>query len=483
MLAPIRFARRAYSSGARGLFLGLDSSTQGLKATAVDAQGHIVTQASVSYDSDLPEYNTSGGALKEEEDEVTAPSLMMVSALDMLLGRLQDDKFDFGEVTAVSGSGQQHGSVYWKDGAQQQLQGLSPSAPLAEQLVDAFAIANGPIWMDSSTKLQCFVLEAALGGPQSTADLTGSRAYERFTGNQIAKRTTWPEYKSTERVSLVSSFMCSLLLGDYAPIDHSDAGGMNLMNLRSKAWDPSCLGLLGEGAEHKLGPLAPSHAVVGTIHDHFVQRYGFAAECELVAWSGDNPCSVAGLGLGSNEAAVSMGTSDTLFGLTDTPAPSTEGHLFVSPTDPKDFMAMLCYKNGSLNRERVMSRLCADWAEFETLLAKAPPGNQGNIGFFIGESEITPALPQGDRRFTAQDNSTLAFAPEHEARALIEGMAMSLRLHSGSIGVTEPTRIIATGGASANTAILQVISDVFGAPVYTAPVSYTHLTLPTKRIV
>ena len=38
-----------------------------------------------------------------------------------------------------------------------------------------------------STTKQCRQLEKALGGPQAVADLTGSVAYERFTGNQIAK--------------------------------------------------------------------------------------------------------------------------------------------------------------------------------------------------------------------------------------------------------------------------------------------------------
>lgn len=44
-----------------------------------------------------------------------------------------------------------------------------------------------PIWQDSSTAQECKNLEEAIGGPQALADLTGSRAYERFTGNQIAK--------------------------------------------------------------------------------------------------------------------------------------------------------------------------------------------------------------------------------------------------------------------------------------------------------
>jgi len=71
--------------------------------------------------------------------------------------------------------------------------------------------------------------ENAVGGPAALAALTGSRAYERFTGNQIAKIAASPAtaaaYGATERISLISSMMASVLLGDYAPIDFSDGCG------------------------------------------------------------------------------------------------------------------------------------------------------------------------------------------------------------------------------------------------------------------
>ena len=43
-------------------------------------------------------------------------------------------------------------------------------------------------------------------------------------------------WDSVERVSLISSGMASVLLGDYAGIDWSDGSGMNLLNIRSREW-------------------------------------------------------------------------------------------------------------------------------------------------------------------------------------------------------------------------------------------------------
>lgn len=83
---------------------------------------------------------------------------------------------------------QQHGSVYWSNSAEELLRTLDPEKSLLDQLVPrAFSISNSPIWQDSSTTQECEELEAVVGGAQALAELTGSRAYERFTGSQINK--------------------------------------------------------------------------------------------------------------------------------------------------------------------------------------------------------------------------------------------------------------------------------------------------------
>jgi sugar (pentulose or hexulose) kinase len=57
------------------------------------------------------QYKTSGGVHVKEGDVVTTPTLMITEALDILMKKLAP-AVDMSKIKAVSGSGQQHGSVY-----------------------------------------------------------------------------------------------------------------------------------------------------------------------------------------------------------------------------------------------------------------------------------------------------------------------------------------------------------------------------------
>ena len=71
-------------------------------------------------------------------------------------------------------------------------------------------------------------------------------------------------------------------------------------------------------------------------------RYGFSSSCEVISWSGDNPCSLAGLGLQQvGDIAVSLGTSDTMFTIMENAVPGLNGHILRNPIDPTSFMGML----------------------------------------------------------------------------------------------------------------------------------------------
>ncbi len=457
----------------RRLFLGFDSSTQGLKSTIIDESFAVVYEKAVNFDRDLPDFGTKGGVHRHDDGlTVTSPPRLWVAALDLLLSRMVADGAPLADVVAVSGSGQQHGSVWLNAGACGTLRGLDPARTLAVQLDGVFSLADSPVWMDSSTSAQCAALEARLGGPQAVADITGSRAYERFTGNQIARivQTRPDVYAATECIALVSSFMASLLTGDWAPIDASDGSGMNLMDIRTRDWCGEALDAVAPGLGAKLGAIVPSHAVVGNLHAYYATRYGFARDAVVIAFSGDNPNSLAGLQLErTGDIAISLGTSDTVFGSLAVPRPSaTEGHIFVNPVQPDAYMAMICYKNGSLTREFIRDRHAdGSWRVFGEMLRQTEPGNGGRIGFYVKEPEITPTiLKTGVTRF-GSDGSPAAFSPPEDVRAVYEGQFLSMRLHGGNIGL-RAGRILATGGASVDKGLIGVMADVFGVPVVTA---------------
>lgn len=211
----------------------------------LDSNLNIVASELVHFDSDLPHYKTNDGVYRDPSGSgrIVSPTLMWVEALDLMFQKLSKSNFDFAKVAAVSGSGQQHGSVYWKTGSSQILSSLDPNKTLLDQLEHAFSITESPIWMDCSTTSECRAIEKACGGALELARVTGSRAFERFTGPQIKKIfDTQPQvYDSTERISLVSSFMASLFVGSYAAIDHTDGSGMNLMDIKEKAWSKVAL--------------------------------------------------------------------------------------------------------------------------------------------------------------------------------------------------------------------------------------------------
>jgi xylulokinase len=424
------------------LFLGLDSSTQSLSAIVIDFDARqIVYEASLNFDKALPHYRTVNGVLPHPDPLVKhSPPQMWAEALDLMFAQMRKDKVPLRDILAVSGSGQQHGSVYLKaDGR--------------------LARPTSPIWMDSSTSAECAEIRQALGGVAATAQATGSDAFERFTGPQIRKffKTEPENYRQTAHIALVSSYLAGLLAGTIAPIDHGDGAGMNLMDIRKKQWHPGALAATAPDLDKKLPPLAPSWQVIGPVS----RRFGLNEKAVALVWSGDNPCSVIGLGLiQPGMVAISLGTSDTYFGyMKDCRVDDRgEGHVFGAPTG--DYMTLICFKNGSLAREKIRDLYGLDWTGFNQAIASTPPGNNGGILLPWFEAEIVPRVNRpGIHRFDLDAGNAAA-----NCRAVVEAQMMSMRLHSQWMNV-RPHRILATGGASTNTTILQVMADVMNCPV------------------
>lgn len=445
------------------LFLGLDCSTQSLTAVVLDIDGAsrtVVFEHTLEFDREFPEYGTTHG-VRRNGPEVSSPPLMWAEALERMMAIISREAgLDLGDLRAISGSGQQHGSVYLNQRAAAVWPALDPRRALAKQLDGIFSRIASPVWMDESTRTECRAIDSALGGPEATASLTGSAATERFTGPQIRRffETDGDGYARTARIHLVSSWLASLLAGTDAPIDHADGSGMNLMDIRTLRWSEAALEATAPGLGDKLPALQPSWTIAGSLATYWRERYGFPPSA-VVAWSGDNPCSLIGTGLvRKGRLGVSLGTSDTVFGFSATlPTPSVGSHVFASPAG--GYMALLCFRNGSLAREAVRDQHRMDWDAFSRALQSTPAGNGGALMLPWFEPEVTPHVAAGVHRLDLD-----AADGARNVRAVIEAQMISMANHAERLGHT-CDRIITTGGASVNREILQVMADVFGAEV------------------
>jgi xylulokinase len=302
-------------------------------------------------------------------------------------------------------------------------------------------------------------------------------------------------YANAKRISLVSSWLASVLMGSIAPLDVSDVCGMNLWDIPNQAWSEKLLALSGGGGldgaanlRRKLGePRMDGGGSMGSISRYYVSKYGFSPECQITPFTGDNPATILALPLRPLDAIVSLGTSTTF--LMNTPAYKPDGsyHFFNHPTTPGNYMFMLCYKNGGLAREKVRDTLpkpeggATGWETFnEAIMATKPlgiesDGDRAKLGLYFYLRETVPNIRAGTWRFTCrQDGSDLqeareAWPKEADARAIVESQALSMRLrsqklvHSPRDGLpAQPRRIYVVGGGSLNPAITRVLGEVLG---------------------
>ncbi|MEI7650702.1 MAG: FGGY family carbohydrate kinase [Verrucomicrobiota bacterium] len=449
------------------IVLGLDLSTQSATALVLDtAKGTTVARARAAFGADFPDRGHPEGFIRGGQGgEVHADPLLWLDGLELALDRLAK-LTDLSMVDAVSVSGQQHGSVYLAAGYEAALADGNRTLSLSAKIAPVLSRRSSPIWMDSSTIVECAEIAAALGGNQAACDLTGSVATPRFTGPQIRRfaKLDPAAWAKTKRVHLVSSFFASVLAGKDAAIDTGDGAGMNLMDIRKGDWAPAALSATAPDLAAKLPPVRPGSTVAGGISAYFVVRHGFSPKCQVVIGTGDNPSSLVGMGASRpGKVVISLGTSDTLFAAIEGIRTDSAGlgHAFGNPMGGS--MSLVCVRNGSLAREAIR-RECglADWPAFSAAIDEAPAAMAAVLP--MEEAEITPRRSAG--RIALGAAASKATLP----RAAVEGQALSLRYHSRWVG-TPTTQLLLTGGASENPSVAKIFADVFGAPVLRLAVS------------
>ncbi len=456
------------------LALGIDSSTQSCSAVVIDTgKGSLVAETSVNFGERLPQYQAPNGFIPDmPEAAVHSDPRMWLDALDLLFGDLAES-CALSEIAAISGAGQQHGSVYLNQEWFDTIGSLSAAQSLSAQVAPCFSRATSPIWMDGSTSQECREIAEACGGNERVCGKSGSIAIERFTGPQIRRfyKQDPERYARTARIHLVSSFLCSILSGSDAPVDTGDAAGMNLLNIHDWAWDRELLAATTPDLEGKLPPVRPGTTVVGEIGTYFIERYGLRPGTPVSIFSGDNPSSLVGMGASKpGKIVISLGTSDTFFAaMPEVVAdPNGYGHVFGNPAGGS--MSLQCFINGSLAREEVKDRFNYDWDQFTAALERTSVGNDGQVMVPFFRPEISPRVAMEGPLLKGSESFSRWEQPDAAVRACVEGQFINMKQRSAWMQL-DTEAIYLTGGASKNDALAQVVADIFQAKVQRLAVS------------
>jgi len=373
-------------------------------------------------------------------------------------------------VAAVSVAGQQHGMVCLDErGA---------------------VVRPALLWNDTRSAGAAAELVAELGagdaarGAAEWADAVGSVPVAAFT---VTKLRWLAEHEPaamarTAAVCLPHDWLTWRLAGwrpdgdlDRLRTDRSDASGTGYWSPAAGAYRPDLLrracgrepavprvlgpaesaGEVGEGG--RLGPAEPAGEVLRGEPGREPIRLGPGA--------GDNAAAALGLGAAAGDVVISVGTSGTVFAVSDTPTADASGAIAGFADATGHFLPLVCTLNAARVLEAVAVILGTDLDGLSRLALSAGPGAGGLVMLPYLDGERTPNRPGATG--TLQGLTGANARPENLARAAVEGMLCGLAdgldaIRAADIGIR---RVLLIGGGARSEAVRQIAPAVFGVPV------------------
>ncbi|GAA3652698.1 xylulokinase [Microbacterium marinilacus] len=247
--------------------------------------------------------------------------------------------------------------------------------------------------------------------------------------------------------------------------DRSDASGTAYFDGESGEYDRDLLSLaLRRDASDVVLPrvLGPAESVRGGAGSP-------AAGLVVGAGCGDNAGAALGLGAASGDVVVSIGTSGTVFAVTDAPVRDASGTVAGFADASGVFLPLIATLNAARVLDRIALLLGVDHDELGRLALAAEPGAAGLVLQPYFEGERTPNLP--DATATLFGMTLASTTRENLARAAVEGMLAGLAdgldavLDAGRAHGVAAERILLVGGAAQNPAVAAIAAQVFDAPV------------------
>jgi xylulokinase len=427
------------------LVAGVDSSTQSCKVVVRDLETGAVVR--------------TGRASHPDGTEVDPAAWW-----DALRAAIADAG-GLGDVAAISIGGQQHGMV----------------------VLDASGEVIRPalLWNDTRSAPAALDLIAEVGA-EDFAARTGSVPVASFTLTKL-RWLADAEPDNAARVAAVAlphEWLTWRLRGfgpdnpqlDELTTDRSDASGTSYFNSVTNEYD---LDLLYRALRRSPNSGVGGEVVLPKVLGPGESAGRVAAAPELGAGApelgeggvvigvgaGDNAGAALGLGASEGDVVVSIGTSGTVFAVTETPSHDSTGTVAGFADASGAYLPLIATLNAARVLDAMARLLGVTHDELGTLALAAEPGSAGAVLHPYFEGERTPNLP--DATATLSGLTLASTSRENLARASIEGMLCGLAdgldavLRQGVVA----RRLLLIGGAAQNPAVSAIAAQVFDVPV------------------
>ena len=407
------------------LVAGVDSSTQSTKVELRDAEtGALRGRATAPHPSTQPP--------RSEQDPES-----WWTAFRRCWSELEEPA-----VAAIAVAGQQHGMVTLDSAGQ--------------------VVRPAKLWNDTESAPDAeWLLEQLGGGPAAWADACGSVPVAAFTVTKLS----WLHRKEPEhwarvaKVLLPHDWLTSRLTGRLTT-DRGDASGTGYWSPAEGVYRWDLLRLIDRDRDW----YATVPEVLGPLDDAGVWRAAVVAP-----GTGDNMAAALGLGVRTGDVVVSLGTSGTVYGVSDQPTADPSGAVAGFADATGRFLPLACTLNATKVTEAVRNLLVVDHEGLDMLAQQAGPGAGGLTFLPYLDGERTPNRPDATGVLAGlRSDVTRADL----ARAAFEGVVCGLLDAYDALVALVPAsgRLLLTGGGARSAVYRQLLADLSGRAVTNADV-------------
>jgi xylulokinase len=350
-------------------------------------------------------------------------------------------------IAAVGVSGHQHGFV-----------------PLDK---DGKALYNVKLWNDTSTAEECDILTKAAGGDEAVIAEVCNLMLPGFTAPKIfwLKRHKPEAFAKLHYIMLPHNYLNYLLCGAYTA-EPGDASGMAIYNGAKKQWSEKMCNLIDENLMKLLPPIIESVDAAGFVTAKAAALFGIPEGIPVSSGGGDNMMAAIGTGTVTDGfLTMSLGTSGTLFGYSETPLADPKRGLSGFNASTNGYLPLLCTMNCTVATEESRSLFALSAKDQDILAEKAPIGAEGVVFLPFFNGERTPNLPKG--RASINGLTQANCNKNNIARAAMEAAIFGMRI--GLEAFTDlgfkPKEIRITGGGSKSALWRQMAADIMNVPV------------------